>query len=387
MKSVVLSYSGGLDTSVCIPLLKERFGFDRVLTVTVDVGQEKGDIRRAEARSRKLGAVHRTVDARKEFVTGYLWPLVKANGSYEGYLLGTAISRILIARKVVEVARRAGALAAAHGCTSKGNDQLRFETMFRAAGLRVVAPIRELGLTRTQEMDYLKRHGIALSGKSRFSVDENLWSRSIEGAELEDPGSEVPEEAFRWTRAPERAPSPQNITVGFRHGVPESLNGRRMDGLALIQRLNQVAGRHGVGRADMLEDRFLGYKVREVYEHPAATVLLTAHRDLESLVLTRNELRVKAALEQAWAELVYAGLTVDPLYDALNAFMDKTQERVTGRVALRLAKGTARPVARWSPHGLTTASASFDAPGDRDVEGILRLHGLQGRLARKGKWP
>lgn len=387
MKSVVLSYSGGLDTSVCVPLLREKFGFDRVLTVTVDVGQEKADIRQAEERSRKLGAVHRTLDARKEFVTDYLWPLVKANGSYEGYVLGTAISRVLIARKVVEVARREGAKAAAHGCTSKGNDQLRFETMFRAAGLRVVAPIRELGLTRTREMSYLKKHGITVSGKSRFSVDENLWSRSVEGGELEDPGSEVPEKAFRWTRPPEKAPAPQKITVGFRRGLPDALDGRRMDGLALIQRLNEVAGRHGVGRTDMLEDRFLGYKVREVYEHPAATVLLAAHRDLEGLVLTRNELRVKAALEQAWAELVYAGLTVDPLYDALNGFMDKTQERVTGMVTLRLAKGTARPVARWSPHCLTTSSASFDAPGDKDVEGILRLHGLQGRLARKGKWP
>ncbi|MEM3085726.1 MAG: argininosuccinate synthase [Halobacteria archaeon] len=387
MKSVVLAYSGGLDTSVCVLLLKEKFGFDRVLTVTVDVGQEAADIRQAEQRARKLGALHRTVDAKKEFVTDYLWPLVKANGAYEGYVLGTAISRILIARKVVEVARREGAKAAGHGCTSKGNDQLRFETMFRAAGLRVVAPIRELGLTRKQEMDYLEKHGVSVGGKSRFSVDENLWSRSIEGAELEDPGNPVPEEAYRWTRAPERAPSPQSVTLGFRRGVPDSLDGKRMDPLALVRRLNELAGRHGVGRTDMLEDRFLGYKVREVYEHPAATVLLAAHRDLESLVLTRSELRVKAGLEQAWAELVYAGLTVDPLYDALNAFMDKTQERVAGRVTLRLSKGTARPVSRWSPHGLTTASASFDAPGDRDVEGILRLHGLQGRLARRGRWP
>ncbi len=387
MKSVVLAYSGGLDTSVCIPLLRERFGFDRVLTVTVDVGQEPADIRQAGERARKLGALHRTVDARKEFVTDCLWPLVKANGSYEGYVLGTAISRVLIARKVAEVARREGAKAAAHGCTSKGNDQLRFETLFRAAGLRVVAPIRELGLTRTQEMDYLKKRGVTVSVKSRFSVDENLWSRSIEGGELEDPGSEVPEEAFRWTRPPGKGPAPQRVTVGFHRGVPESMDGRKMDGLALVQKLNGVAGRHGVGRTDMVEDRFLGYKVREVYEHPAATLLLAAHRDLESLVLTRNELRVKGALEPVWAELVYAGLTVDPLYDALNGFIDRTQERVTGTVTLRLAQGTARPVARWSPHGLTTAQASFDAPGDRDVEGLLRLHGLQGRLARRGQWP
>lgn len=387
MTSVVLSYSGGLDTSVCIPLLRERFGFRKVYTVTVDVGISPSDIRRAEARARALGAIHQTVDAKREFVADCLWPLVKANGSYEGYVLGTAISRVLIARKVVEVARRVGARTAAHGCTSKGNDQLRFETLFRAAGLRVVAPIRELGLTRAQEMDYLARYSISGGGKARFSVDENLWSRSIEGAELEDPANPVPEEAYRWTRSPERAPAPQSITLGFRKGVPDSLNGRRTEGLELVQRLNRLAGRHGVGRTDMVEDRFLGYKVREVYEHPAATVLLAAHRDLESLVLTRNELRVKGLLEPLWAELVYAGLTVDPLYDALNAFIDKTQERVTGEVTLRLEKGSARPVARTSPHALTTDRASFDAPGDRDVEGILRLHGLQGRLARKGKWP
>lgn len=386
-KTVVLSYSGGLDTSVCIPLLRERFGFDRVVTVTVDVGQDPGEIRQAERRSRKLGGVHRTLDARREFVEEWIWPLVKANGSYEGYVLGTAISRVLIARKVVEVARREGARAAAHGCTSKGNDQLRFETLFRAAGLKVVAPIRELGLTRAQEMAHLKKHGVEVDKRSRFSVDENLWSRSIEGAELEDPARPVPEEAFRWTAPPERGPAAQTITVGFRRGVPATLDGKRVDGLSLVERLNRLAGRHGVGRTDMLEDRHLGYKVREVYEHPAATVLLAAHRDLESLVLTRNELRVKSAIEQAWGELVYGGLTVDPLFDALGAFIETTQQRVTGTVTLRLAKGTCRPVARWSPHALTTGAASFDAPGDGDVEGVLRLHGLQGRLARRGRWP
>ncbi|MBI4362391.1 MAG: argininosuccinate synthase [Euryarchaeota archaeon] len=398
MKTAVLAYSGGLDTSVCIPLLREQYGFERVVTVTVDVGVPPAEVRRAEARGRKLADRHVTVDARREFARDCCFRLIQANGSYEGYVIGTSIARALIARHVVRVARRMGANALAHGCTGKGNDQLRFEAVFRATGLRVVAPVRELNLVRSEEIAYARKHGIQAGADSRFSVDENLWNRSIEGGELEDPGVEVPEEAYAWTVSPGRAPArPRALDIGFRRGVPVSFatagrrplgdggqpRGRSRPPEALIASLNRIAGAHGVGRSDLMEDRVLGYKARENYEHPAATVLLTAHRDLEGLVLTRHELRIKGLLEPLWAELVYAGLTLDPAYDALNAFIERTQERVTGTVRVRLHRGTCRVVARRSPHGLTSAAGSFETRDPGSLEGLLQLHGLQGRLARR----
>lgn len=387
MKRVVLAYSGGLDTSVCIPLLRERYGYDEVIAVTVNVGQPEYDLAEAAERAAKLTDAFIMLDAQEEFARDYLLPLIKANGSYEGYVLGTAIARPLIAMKVVEVAQAENAQAIAHGCTGKGNDQLRFDAVFMASGLTVIAPIRELSLTREEEKRYAAARGVAFETEKRWSVDENLWSRSIEGSELEDPAAFPPEEIYRWTVAQQQAPDePALLALEFDQGVPVAVNGRRFGPVELIRTLNELGGKHGVGRTDMIEDRVLGFKARENYEHPAATILLEAHRDLEHLVLTRNELRFKAMVDQAWSELVYQGLLRDPLYDALNAFIEKTQERVTGTVHLQLQKGLARVRGRESPCALYSPDVSFDAKQEqRIVEGFSIYHSFQSRMVcRKG---
>ncbi|WP_456327556.1 argininosuccinate synthase, partial [Archaeoglobus sp.] len=340
MSKVVLSYSGGLDTTVAIFLLKEKYGFDEVITVTVDIGQPEEDIRKAEERGRKYADKHYTIDAKKEFVEA-LMQLIKANGEYEGYVLGTALARPIIAEKIVEVAKKEKADAIAHGCTGKGNDQLRFENVFYQYGFRVIAPMRDLNLTREWEIEYAKEKGIDVPATKEkpYSIDENLWSRSIEGGKLEDP-TFIAEDIWEWTVNPKDAPDePEIVKIDFEKGVPVALNDERMDGLELIRKLNEIGGKHGVGRTDIIEDRVLGLKSRECYEHPAATILITAHRDLERLVLSRRELKFKRFVEEEWAELVYYGLTNDPLFDALNAFIDKTQERVTGWVKVKLFKG------------------------------------------------
>ena len=385
MKKVVLAYSGGLDTSVCIPLLREHYGYDEVIAVMVDVGQPEADINEGVERGNKLGDLFRLIDAKDEFVRDYIFQLIKANGSYEGYVLGTAIARPLIAKKVVEVAKEENAEAVAHGCTGKGNDQLRFDAVFRATNLDVVAPVREMSLTREEENKYALEHGISFESEKRWSIDENIWSRSIEGDELEDPAFFPPEEIFQWTVSQDNAPDNADIVkIEFERGIPVSVNGARADGVSLIKRLNEVGGKHGVGRTDIIEDRVLGFKARENYEHPAATILLEAHRDLERLVLTRNELRFKEVVDQTWSELVYQGLVMDPLYDALNAFIDKTQERVTGTVFMKLKKGVARVVGRESPNALYSADVSFDAKQEtRIVEGFSVYHGFQSRMFRK----
>ncbi|HUV02151.1 MAG TPA: argininosuccinate synthase [Desulfobacteria bacterium] len=385
MKKVVLAYSGGLDTSVCIPLLREQYGYDEVIAVLVDVGQPEADIKEGVERGEKLSDSFRLVDANDEFVRDYIFRLIKANGSYEGYVLGTAIARPLIAKKVVEVAKEENAEAVAHGCTGKGNDQLRFDAVFRATDLDVIAPVRELSLTREEEKKYAAEHGIAFGAEKRWSIDENIWSRSIEGSELEDPAFFPPEEIFQWTVSQDNAPDAAEIVkIGFERGIPVSVNGKSMDGVTLIKELNRMGGKHGVGRTDIIEDRVLGFKARENYEHPAATILLEAHRDLERLVLTRTELKFKDCVDQTWSELVYQGLVMDPLYDDLNAFVDKTQERVTGTVFMRLNKGVARVVGRESPNALYSAEVSFDAKQEtRIVEGFSIYYGFQSRMYRK----
>ncbi len=385
MKKVVLAYSGGLDTSVCIPLLREHYGYDKVIAVMVDVGQPEADINEGVERGNKLGDLFRLIDAKDEFVRDYIFQLIKANGSYEGYVLGTAIARPLIAKKVVEVAKEENAEAVAHGCTGKGNDQLRFDAVFRATNLDVVAPVREMSLTREEEKKYALEHGLSFESEKRWSIDENIWSRSIEGDELEDPAFFPPEEIFQWTVSQDNAPDDADIVeLEFERGIPISVNGVRADGVSLIKRLNEVGGKHGVGRTDIIEDRVLGFKARENYEHPAATILLEAHRDLERLVLTRNELRFKEFVDQTWSELVYQGLVMDPLYDALNAFIDKTQERVNGTVFMKLKKGVARVVGRESPNALYSTDVSFDAKQEtRIVEGFSVYHGFQSRMFRK----
>ncbi|MDD2440304.1 MAG: argininosuccinate synthase [Methanosarcinaceae archaeon] len=389
VKKVALAYSGGLDTSVCIPLLKEKYGYDEVITVAVDVGQPDADIKKADEKAAKISDTHYTIDAKEEFVNDYIFPLIKANGDYEGYVMGTSIARPLIAKKVVEVAKKEGAIALAHGCTGKGNDQLRFEAVFRQTDMQVIAPMRELNLTREWEIEYAKKHGIPVEAtKSKpWSVDENIWSRSIEGGRLEDPSFVPPEEIFEWTSSAEKAPEePLILDIAFEAGVPVALNGEKMTGYVLVKTLNEIAGAHGVGRTDMIEDRVLGLKARENYEHPAATVLLAAHADLEKLVLTRSELKFKKMVDAQWAELAYYGLVDEPLYADLNAFIDKSQERVTGTVKLKVYKGSLTLLARSSQNGLYSEElVSFDSQSldQKDAEGFAKYHGFQARLFKK----
>ncbi len=387
MKKVVLSYSGGLDTSVCIPLLREHYGFDSVVTVTTDVGQP--DLKEAEKKGKKFSDKHYTIDAKDEFVRDYIFSAIKANGNYEGYVLGTALARPLIAKKTVEIALKEKADALAHGCTGKGNDQFRFEAVFRTTNMDVIAPMRDLNLTREEGIEYARVHDIPVSvTKAKpWSVDENLWSRSIEGGKLEDPGYVPPEEIFQWTAPLEKTlNSPTIMEIGFERGVPVALNGKRMDGVALIQRLNEIGGKHGVGRTDIIEDRILGLKARENYEHPAATILLTAHKDLEQLVLTRDEIKFKMLVDAKWAELAYHGLVDDPLFTDLSTLINKTQERVTGEVKVQLFKGNARVVARKSQKALYSKElVSFDAkmPDSKTAKEYAKFYGLQARLFKK----
>ncbi len=262
-KKVALAYSGGLDTSVCIPILKEKYGYDEVITISVDVGQPEEEIRKADVKAEKISNKHYTIDAKEEFVNDYIFPLIKANGNYEGYVMGTSVARPLIAKKVVEAAIKEGAVALAHGCTGKGNDQLRFEAVFRQTDMDVIAPMREMNLTREWEINYAKEHGIPVEAtKSKpWSVDENIWSRSIEGGRLEDPSFVPPEEIYEWTKSPENAPDqPRILDIAFEAGVPISLDGEKLGGYALIKKLNGIAGENGVGRTDMIEDRVLGLK-------------------------------------------------------------------------------------------------------------------------------
>ncbi|HON80816.1 MAG TPA: argininosuccinate synthase [Methanoregulaceae archaeon] len=389
--TVVLAYSGGLDTSVCIPLVKERYGFDRVVTVAVNVGQRDEDVAVATEKGKRLADVHYTIDAREKFVNGYIFPAIRANGSYEGYPMGTALARPLIAEEVVRVAMQEGATTVAHGCTGKGNDQLRFDFIFRIAGLDVVAPIRELNLTREWEIEYAREHGIPVPVKKEkpWSIDENLWSRSIEGGRLEDPAYHPPEEIYTWTVSPKKAPAnPQIATIDFLKGIPTRLNGVDMSGLELISSLNSLAGKHGIGRSNIIEDRILGIKAREIYEHPAATVILAAHADLELLTLTRQELSFKRMVDDRWSELAYMGLVHEPLFHDLNAFIAKSQEKVTGTVDVQLYKGCCRVLGRSSPESVYSGDlASFDSDSMDQTHaiGVSAYYGIQARLVEQRK--
>lgn len=388
-KKAILAYSGGLDTSICVPLLKERYGFDEVITVSVDVGQPPQEIENAEKKAHIISDKHYTIDAKEEFVKEYIFPLIKANGDYEGYVMGTSIARPLIAKKIVEIAKKEDATVFAHGCTGKGNDQLRFETIFRSTGCDVVAPMREMNLTREWEINYAKEHGIPIAATKDkpWSVDENIWSRSIEGGKLEDPSYIPPEDIYEWTVSPEKAPDiATTVDIGFKNGVPVSLNGKKMSGLEIIIELNEIAGKNGVGRSDIVEDRVLGLKARENYEHPAATVLLKCHKDLEQLVLTRLELKFKKIVDAQWSELAYEGLVDEPLYHDLNAFINKTQERVEGNVKAKLYKGSCTVLARSSPYALYSEDlVSFDSRtiDQKDAEGYCKYHGFQSRMYQK----
>jgi argininosuccinate synthase len=386
MTRVALAFSGGLDTTVCVPLLKEEYDYDEVVGVTVDVGQPAEEFVEAEETAEALGLDHHVADAREEFAEACI-DSVRANATYQGYPLGTALARPVIAKAILEVAREEGCEALAHGCTGKGNDQLRFEAVWRATDMEVVAPVRELGLTREWEMEYAAERDLPVEGGNEgvWSIDTNLWSRSVEGGDLEKPGYVPGEEIYEWTSAP--TGETEEVEVTFEAGRPVAVDGEEMDAVSLIEHLNERAGAYGVGRTDMMEDRMLGLKVRENYEHPAATTLLNAHEALEGLVLTKEERDFKRLVDDEWAQKGYEGLVDAPLVRALEGFVDATQTRVTGTVTVRFEGGQARPVGRDSPYAVySEEAASFNTAsvGDitqADATGVAKYHGFQSRLA------
>ncbi|GKZ13262.1 argininosuccinate synthase [Haladaptatus sp. W1] len=386
MKTVALAFSGGLDTTVCVPLLEEEYGYDDVIGVTVDVGQPEEEFAEAEETAEALDLDHYVVDAKDAFAEQCL-DAVKANATYQSYPLGTALARPVIAEAILDVAKENDCDAVAHGCTGKGNDQLRFEAVWRASDLEVIAPVREMGLTREWEMGYADEHDLPVEGGNEgvWSIDTNLWSRSVEGGNLEDPGYVPPEDIYEWTLAP--GAETELVEIEFEEGKPVAVDGEAMDAVSLIEYLNELAGKHGVGRTDLMEDRMLGLKVRENYEHPAATTLLNAHEALEGLVLTKEERSFKTSIDQQWAEKAYEGLLSAPLVDALDGFIDTTQEKVTGTVTIKFQGGQARAVARESEHAVYSEdAASFNTETvgkieQADATGVAKYHGYQSRLA------
>jgi len=386
---VVLAYSGGLDTSVAIRWIQERYGLD-VVALTVDVGNEK-DLKAVQEKALQIGAAKAIViDAKELFVKYFVFPALQANALYQGkYPLATALARPLIVKLLVDVAREEGAVAVAHGCTGKGNDQVRFDVgiMTLAPDLKIIAPVREWRMTRDEEIEYAAKHGIPVPAtiESPYSVDQNLWGRSIEAGVLEDPWAEPPEEVFAWTRNPADAPDePAYLEIEFERGIPVALNGEALDGVSLIERLNRIAGEHGVGRIDHIEDRVVGIKSREIYEAPAATVLITAHQDLEQLTLSKDQLRFKALVSQAYAEMVYNGLWYSAFHQDLAAYIQSSQRFVNGTVRVRLHKGTCRVVGRKSPNPLYNfALATYDRADQFDhsaAVGFIKLWGLQSQV-------
>ncbi|HVL38001.1 MAG TPA: argininosuccinate synthase [Fimbriimonadaceae bacterium] len=395
MKHALIIYSGGLDTTICIPLMREE-GYDRVSTVTIDVGQPQDDIDQASERARLLGTEHHVVDAKEEFAADYCSRAIHANADYFGYPLSTAIARPLIAKKAAEKGKELGADVFVHGCTGKGNDQFRIEYGLRlfAPEIAILAPVRERNLTRSWEIEYAERVGapIGQSKEKIWSIDENLWGRSIEGGRLEDPSYESPEEIFHWTASAKDAPdTPETVEVTFEEGSPVDLTSVEyvlptVEGqpLEIIKAANEVAGRHGVGRIDIMEDRMIGLKVRENYECPGAVLLIVAHRALEALVTTHAERHFKVLVDQQWADLAYRGLWWEPLIEDLNAFIGSVQRRVSGKVRLRLFKGCLQVIGRESPWALySEAAASFDdteALEQSQMTGMVRTHGMESLL-------
>jgi argininosuccinate synthase len=382
----VLAYSGGLDTSVCIKYLQNLHSYD-VVTVTVDCGQND-DFEEIEKKSKAIGAIkHVYIDAKEEFAINYIIPCIKANGLYQNkYPLATALARPLIAAKVMKVAEIEGATAIAHGCTGKGNDQIRFDVTMRALNpkLKIIAPIRDLNLTRDDEIKFAVEQDIPISAiATKYSVDLNIWGRAIEGGNIEDPYSEPPEDAFQLVKF-------DNNNVGyleleFKSGTPIAVDGKYMAINSLIEYVNTKVGSFGVGIIDHIEDRVIGIKSREVYEAPAATAIIEAHKDLEKMVLTMHEIQFKQIVDQQWSWIIYAGLWCDPLRTDLDKFIDATQKRVTGKVKLKLQKGSLHVVGRESPYSLYRNDlATFGAGSKFDqglAKGFVELWGLQSIIA------
>jgi argininosuccinate synthase len=386
-KKVVLAYSGGLDTSVCVKWLEEQGAKTYALYLDLGQGEPSEDVKE---KALEIGATDAFIrDAREEFVREYVAPAIMANALYGGkYPLFTALGRPLIAKKLVEAAREVGATHIAHGSTGKGNDQVRFDVTAAsiAPDLTVVAPVRDWSMSRPEEMAYAEEHGILVptTKESPYSVDENLWGRSIEAGPLENPDHEPTEDVFALTTSPENAPDePQYVEVGFQEGLPTTLDGEKLPLVDLIAELGAVAGAHGVGRIDMVEDRLVGIKSREIYECPAALAIIAAHRELETMTLTRDVLRFKTTVEQRYAELTYEGLWFTPLKSALDAFIIETQKTVTGTVRLKLYKGNCTIAGRTAPNALYNKDlATYDPNSTFDeaaAAGFIALWGLSAR--------
>ncbi len=392
-EKVVLAYSGGLDTSVILPWLKETYGYE-VIAFAAELGQgdELAGIKRKAIKSGAAKCVVK--DLRAEFVEEYLWPVLKAGAVYENsYLLGTSIARPLIAKHQVEVAHAEGATAVAHGATGKGNDQVRFELTYMALdpSLKIIAPWKDPNFTLTSReaaVDYAKKHKIPVkqTKKKIYSRDRNLWHLSHEGADLEDPANEPKDELFVISRPVSKTPNkPDYVEIGFNKGVPVKLNGKKISGVALIEQLNRLGGKHGIGQVDLVENRLVGIKSRGVYETPGGTILVTAHKTLESLILDKETMHYKQQLALRYAELVYYGQWFSPLREALDAFVNVTQRNVTGSVRMKLFKGRCTPAGVKSPHSLyRTDLASFKMGAEydpADATGFIRLFGLPMKVA------
>jgi len=388
-EKIVLAYSGGLDTSVAVHWLTQEGGYD-VIALTVDVGMQR---QREEVQSRALTAGATKLiwrDAQETFVRHFVFPALAAGALYQGqYPLATALSRPLIARELAEAARAEGATAIGHGCTGKGNDQVRLEVSVQALApeLRIVAPVRDWEMDREAEIAYAQEHSIpvAVTHESPYSIDENLWGRSIECGVLEDPWREPPEEVYEWTVAPSEAPdAPAYVEIGFERGLPVSLDGRETDPVSLVLRLNEIAGEQGVGRVDMVEDRLVGIKSREIYEAPAAVTLLAAHEALEALTLSKDQRRLKARIAQEYAELIYNGLWFTAHHQDLASYVQSAQRQVTGTVRLKLHKGMATIVGRKSPKSLYDYSlATYESSDQFDrsaAPGFIHIWGLPVRV-------
>ncbi len=388
---ILLMYSGGLDTSVMIRWLQETYGAE-IYTFTADLGQEFADptrFKEIEEKAYNLGAVkHFTVDCKEKFAKEYVFPTIKANGLYQGvYPLSTAVGRPLIAIEAIKIAKKEGISVLAHGCTGKGNDQIRINITANAYApeIEVLQPLIEWNMGRDEELKYAERHGIPVNRYKKYSIDENLFGRSAECDILENPSVEPPEDSKEWTTAPEKAPDkPEYITINFEEGVPVGLNGEKMSSVDLLRTLHDIGCKHGVGRIEHMEDRAIGLKSRETYEVPTALILIKAHKDLEKYVCTKHENSFKTIVDQRWTELAYEGLWVDPLKDALEAFINEVNKKVTGSAKVKLFKGSAEVVARESPNGLYDLNlATYDTEStfnQRLSYGFIPLFGLQSKM-------